>query len=184
VEVEMINELVDERGKDYGRAWFLESLVWGLLNDYHTNERELKVYYSDYQGPWRAIMAKMLRLAETPDHVDSWADVEGYAKLARRHIEDGVWHGEAPRKKAKFTAQCTQTFSSVDVPDIAPVSEWKGTLDSDGDGGLVIKDMVEVEVERAASEGSDFHGIIWGMATEDVRAGDIVRIATGTEVEE
>jgi hypothetical protein len=190
----MIEELVDERGHDYGRAWFLESQFIKMMTEYHTNDVELPILYSDYSGPWGDVVKKLMRLAWSPEHVDSWADIEGYARLARRHIEDGVWHGEtaeeweaingrlgptfsSPRKKAKFTAQCTQTFSSVDVPDTSPDTEWRGTLERDGDGGLTIKDMVEVERARPLGD-----NIILGMATENVKAGDMVQIARKMEV--
>ena len=183
-------ELLNTRGEDYGRAWYLESLVFNLLTDYHTNSRELNMYYSEYQGPWRAIMAKMLRLAENPEHVDTWRDIEGYARLARRHIEDGVWHGEE-EEELRYTGQMAATFSSIcadsgTIPawdsvegDIeVPYVRYTGTLESDGEGGLTIKDMVP-DVERAEPLGDN---IILGMATENVKAGDIVQIARKTEV--
>ena len=191
-------ELLNPRGEDYGRAWYLESLVFNLLTDYHTNERELNMYYSDYQGPWRAIIAKMLRLAESPEHVDTWRDIEGYARLARRHIEDGVWHGEE-EEEARHTGQMTATFSSLycdnpsrSVADSGTIPAWDsvegdievpyvrytGTLESDGEGGLTIKDLVP-EVERAEPSGDN---IILGMATENVNAGDIVQIARKMKV--
>ena len=189
-------ELLDERGNTYGRAWYIEGLILDRLNEYHTNHRELNMWFSVYQGQWRAIMAKMARLLESPGHVDSWADIEGYARLAHRHIVDGVWHGEEERKKAEFTTQCAQTYSARGTGTLPawdsnegeieiPYTHYRGTIESDGDGGLVIKDMVEVE------EGYDFRVAkadrgarqVLGMVTEDCRAGDIVAIAQKVEVQ-
>lgn len=196
-------ELLDTRGEDYGRAWYLESLVFNLLTDYHTNNRELNMYYSEYQGPWRAIMAKMLRLAESPEHVDTWRDIEGYARLARRHIEDGVWHGEDEEEEpeSRYTGQMTATFSSLCVSDSdtflgadfgtipawdsvegdieVPYVKYTGTLESDGEGGLKVTGLKRAEEELQHLKVAKGHSdeIVLGRATESVEAGDLVVVA-------
>ena len=154
-----MNKTLEDRGHEYGRAWYLESIVKNLLNDYHTNERELRIFYSDYIAIWDAIMAKLMRLAESPEHVDSWRDIEGYARLARRHIEDGVWH--------YVPTACGQELHTGRVSDI---QDTYGKTFPYSTAGPKVK---------VASDGDH---TICGMATEDVKAGELVTIATHTEV--
>ena len=87
------------RGKEYGRAWELYSGLMAVLNDHHVNQRELEMFYSSYLCQWHSILGKLARLLENPEHVDSWLDIEAYARLARRHIEAGVYHGEEKTKR-------------------------------------------------------------------------------------
>jgi hypothetical protein len=178
-EVTMIKELVEERGHKYGRAWYLESQFISMITEYHTNDVELPMLYSDYSGPWGDIVKKLMRLAWSPEHVDSWADIEGYARLARRHIEDGVWHGEEPNEKVAFTAECNKTYKST-------VKAWdsrEGEIEipvTHYEPHIAGQRLQMPDNLRVASLGDE---TVIGVATEDVKAGELVVIATKGEHE-
>lgn len=38
--------------------------------------------------PWVAIVVKLCRLLQSPDHIDSWRDIAGFANLALRGLVD------------------------------------------------------------------------------------------------
>ena len=84
-----INEILKIRGNVYGdykggvelRATIIES----ILNRYyaiHAKTMPQNLIFCIWD-----IVNKLSRLAVTPDHLDSWKDISGYAKLTYEYLE-------------------------------------------------------------------------------------------------
>lgn len=83
------DEVLQERGSVYGNftdGSNLESELMALIAYNHQKQRgkaltELeRIFFSK-------IIMKLSRLSVTPDHVDSWTDIAGYARLVEQHYE-------------------------------------------------------------------------------------------------
>jgi hypothetical protein len=85
-----IAELLDERGKIYGdfRSGVLtEAVVLGALRDNYKDEHQTTI--SMKHTVWLSkIVTKLVRLSVSPEHLDSWEDIIGYATLIIKTIED------------------------------------------------------------------------------------------------
>lgn len=77
-----MSDLLKERGREYGDAWLRAS---GVMNEV----QGLPITKSQYFHNWFMIFSKLFRIAWSPSHLDSWADIAGYATLASNHIETG-----------------------------------------------------------------------------------------------
>jgi hypothetical protein len=85
-----LRETLCERNSKYGGynvGTKLRADIMDLINQSH-------VYHHRKEMPafWYIaildIVNKLTRLAVTPDHLDSWHDIQGYAKLVEGHIRD------------------------------------------------------------------------------------------------
>lgn len=85
------NEILKQRGQVYGsysegvkcRANIMESI--NNLVKANTGEDmhpQLRVMFSD-------LVLKIMRAASDPSHIDSWVDLEGYAKLIKEEHVNG-----------------------------------------------------------------------------------------------
>jgi hypothetical protein len=83
------DEVLQERGSVYGNftdGSNLESEIMKLLAGNHFKQHgkplsELeRIFFSK-------IIMKLSRLSVTPNHVDSWTDIAGYARLVEQHYE-------------------------------------------------------------------------------------------------
>lgn len=81
------DEILQERGEFYGNfsnGSNLEAEIMALLAHNHYKQRgnaltELeRIFFSK-------IIMKLSRLSVTPDHIDSWTDIAGYARLVEQH---------------------------------------------------------------------------------------------------
>jgi hypothetical protein len=85
------DQIIEERGQVYGDFYQgikLEVDLLGLIKDRHYEH-----YKVDLDPMYAAYMAKIImklsRLSITPDHIDSWADIAGYARLVELHLKKG-----------------------------------------------------------------------------------------------
>lgn len=82
-----VDDLLKQRGQDYDfvgtQAWFLAGEVLGFLQKRRSLDR---VLMSPYSFAWIIILVKLIRLLATPTHLDSWKDIEGYARLVLDHV--------------------------------------------------------------------------------------------------
>lgn len=83
------DEVLQERGSVYGNftdGSNLEAEIMALLAHNHHKQQgkaltELeRIFFSK-------IIMKLSRLSVTPDHIDSWTDIAGYARLVEQHYE-------------------------------------------------------------------------------------------------
>ena len=89
-------DVLEERGKQYGIAWKIASILvtWISL---HTGPNEDKqeyqlkedppIYTSLYFYPWMEIVGKIVRACWSPDNADHWRDIIGYATLILKDLE-------------------------------------------------------------------------------------------------
>lgn len=83
-ETGQIDATLEERGNSYGDftigTYALGSIMESCKTIYkhknHKNMPERDIAALNY------IAMKMIRIAATPNHIDSWHDIQGYAKLA------------------------------------------------------------------------------------------------------
>lgn len=82
----LIKETLKERGEIYGDYGLNVESIASIMNIlqklHHTNTGET-MNLIDYSN-LNYIVIKLVRLGVTPEHIDSWHDISGYAKL----IED------------------------------------------------------------------------------------------------
>ena len=83
-----VDETLKERGDIYGdyntgvivRTRIVEAMAHGYEQAHGVGmPHELRSMFYD-------ISNKLCRLAVAPDHIDSWVDLQGYAKLAEEHF--------------------------------------------------------------------------------------------------
>ena len=87
----MVDKVLEQRGKVYGDfniGTKCFSIIMEALNAIHCDkngkplnkEDEIKLYY---------IVMKLIRVAATPDHIDSWVNIQGYAKKIEETYRKG-----------------------------------------------------------------------------------------------
>ena len=84
-------ELTEQRGSvyghpldDFGRAARLKAVVAGIKDPELRHAAEM-------------VCMKLARLCNSPEHLDSWDDVAGYARCARMVIEERDRRAKAPK---------------------------------------------------------------------------------------
>jgi len=81
--VDEVAEILQDRGTHYdnasGQAWELAGQVLRYMKTLGILDRILNTSYS---FAWFIILVKLIRIAQDPNHIDSWLDIGGYAKLA------------------------------------------------------------------------------------------------------
>ena len=86
-----IDEVLKQRGEIYGSyndGVFCRAAIMTALNNKHINTQGsdlpmgLRVMFSD-------IALKLMRIASDPEHMDSYVDLAGYAKLMKEAVVDG-----------------------------------------------------------------------------------------------
>ena len=85
----MIEDILEERGKSYGA---FDVNVEGVanvmkeLNHVHKCKTGEDLNLIDFSNLNYQVI-KLIRLAATPDHKDSWKDIQGYAKLSEEYYD-------------------------------------------------------------------------------------------------
>ena len=82
-----IDEILEQRGANYGSYKENVEAVAAIMLSLHKVHKEktgedlnlIDASNLQYQ------VIKLVRLAATPDHEDSWKDIQGYAKLAEEY---------------------------------------------------------------------------------------------------
>ena len=89
-----INAMLKDKGQHYdteqGQAWSIIGDVLNFLDSLGLLSRILK---SGYSFAWIMILAKLIRIAQDPEHEDSWLDISGYATLALKTCTNRINHG-------------------------------------------------------------------------------------------
>lgn len=83
--------LLTARSDEYGQSWLLSGAIIKAMRAFGMDFSALDSSMLDW--PWRAILNKLTRVVKTPNHLDSWKDIEGYARLVREYIETGETYG-------------------------------------------------------------------------------------------
>lgn len=82
-----VEELLSQKQSEYKDAWKLSGEIF--------EHPELKAKFVAFlSGPWCVyvfnwiiIMNKLFRILATPNHLDSWKDIAGYAQLVVNDLE-------------------------------------------------------------------------------------------------
>jgi len=85
-----VDELLADRGKDYGDFGVnVEAVaeVMKALQTVHICKTGKQMNLIDHCNLQYQVI-KLVRLAATPNHIDSWKDVQGYAKLSEDYYGD------------------------------------------------------------------------------------------------
>lgn len=83
-----IEETLLQRGAiygDYSRGIKLEACIMGLIKEQYQNEADSPMHEEDVVAISKIVM-KLSRIAVSPDHIESWHDIAGYAKLQEDHL--------------------------------------------------------------------------------------------------
>lgn len=85
------DDLLKTRGDTYGNftdGITTEALILQAINNNHRKHhgQELDAISSLFLSK---ITMKLARISVTPDHVDSWRDIAGYARLVELHYTQG-----------------------------------------------------------------------------------------------
>lgn len=88
------DQIMVDRNNEYGNAWLLTGLVMDFVRNNTNNPAQLDdLWRSGYGYVWTIILCKLMRAVTSPTNIDHWADIEVYAKLVRKHIEDPEYMG-------------------------------------------------------------------------------------------
>ena len=78
--------LMAARKEEYGEAWLTTGRITHLLNEIGVMNR---IVESPYFYNWMIILNKLIRLLQTPTKIDSWRDIEVYARLVADRLSAG-----------------------------------------------------------------------------------------------
>jgi len=81
-----VDEVLQARRAKYGDSWLtpaqaLEAILHG---DYM---QLAKLIQTGHFANWFMILGKLCRAVHSPDEIDHWVDIAGYAKISIEHIE-------------------------------------------------------------------------------------------------
>jgi len=87
-ESESVKNTIAERGAAYGDFTLGVSAEAAIMQQLTWLHRENcpGAMKKDYEVLISKIVMKLVRLAVTPDHADSWHDIAGYAILAEKYV--------------------------------------------------------------------------------------------------
>ncbi len=80
--IDILSHTLNEREDSYGDPSDSMKTIAHMWSAYHDS------YISAPEMVSMMIMLKLARLKETPDHLDSWIDIAGYASIAYESILD------------------------------------------------------------------------------------------------
>jgi hypothetical protein len=84
------DQVLEERGSVYGDFYegieLEASLLEAIKGRYQKHHEEaMHPIHATYISK---IVMKLSRLAVSPDHIDSWTDIAGYARLVELHLKE------------------------------------------------------------------------------------------------
>jgi len=85
-----IDNTLEERGQTYGRFEVGTKGFAGIienLKDIHRDKTGREPTELEFLPIYYLVM-KLVRLGATPDHIDTWHDIQGYAKLTEDMYKD------------------------------------------------------------------------------------------------
>ena len=83
-------QIIEERGTVYGNFYEgieLEVNLLEAIKDRHLKQHGEPMHPIPVMYLSKIIM-KLSRLAVSPDHIDSWTDIAGYARLVELHLKE------------------------------------------------------------------------------------------------
>jgi len=83
------DDVLEERGNVYGdfnEGIMLETIILESIK-YRYQEHHGKQMPPEFVVYISKIAMKLSRLSITPDHIDSWTDIAGYARLVELHLK-------------------------------------------------------------------------------------------------
>ena len=85
-----VKKLLKKRNSDYGR--YVNGVkarvdIMKIITNLHESENKGKEMSPYLEDMIHDVVNKIVRIAVTPVHVDSWRDVEGYSRLTRTALE-------------------------------------------------------------------------------------------------
>lgn len=85
--------LIEERDSIYGDAWQMAGTIIALAAKQVDSVRDSTPFKeltrSGYAYNWIQMVGKICRLLWSPNDVEHWRDIEGYAQLVIREMEGG-----------------------------------------------------------------------------------------------
>jgi hypothetical protein len=84
-----VDKVLINRGSVYGDFSIGSNAfanIMGELAKVYEDKHGAPPSMNDFIHIWYQVM-KLVRLAATPNHIDSWVDIQGYAKLSQIHFE-------------------------------------------------------------------------------------------------
>jgi hypothetical protein len=78
----------NKRYGDYGIGIKLRADIINLILKSYSDQSEGQQMSKFYECAIFDIVNKMCRLAVTPNHIDSWRDIAGYALLMEKHLKE------------------------------------------------------------------------------------------------
>ena len=79
-----LRDLLEERGELYGDSWKLGGRLVAVFANWVANRWPGN---SQYWHPVVMILVKVARLSASPEHIDTWRDIAGYAMMVVEHLE-------------------------------------------------------------------------------------------------
>jgi ABC-type phosphate/phosphonate transport system permease subunit len=79
-----VEQLLKERKDEYGNTWLIAGKVVHFITAFVSLD---KIVASGYIHNWVLILSKLIRALFTPDHIDHWQDMAGYATLVAEDLK-------------------------------------------------------------------------------------------------
>lgn len=89
----LVEDLLREREAQYGGAWAETGRV---AVRYSPQLTRLLTSFPEAWYPWIMILCKLIRILTSPRHLDSWRDIEGYARLVVAYLEKEADNDDIP----------------------------------------------------------------------------------------
>lgn len=85
-----VNDFLEQREEEYGPAWKTTGEIIQVIG----LEWMSRLDNSGFFFPWVMILNKLVRALASPNKLDHWVDIIGYATLVKRELEkrQGVAH--------------------------------------------------------------------------------------------
>jgi len=71
-----VQQVLAERAQTYGETWKVTGEALKFIGPHMD-----RLFDSGMAYPWLMVFAKLMRLLASPNHLDSWRDIVGYATL-------------------------------------------------------------------------------------------------------
>jgi hypothetical protein len=82
---EQVEEILVARGEKYGDSWLTPTLAIQAITQGDFTKLDILVA-SGHFADWFMILGKLCRAVYSPDHIDHWVDIAGYAQLSANFI--------------------------------------------------------------------------------------------------
>ena len=88
-----VAEVLAERGAKYGDSWLTPTLALDAITGGDLRKLDALVM-SGLFANWFLILGKLCRAVYSPELVDHWTDIAGYAQLSKNYLEDVEHNGD------------------------------------------------------------------------------------------